>query len=281
MKKELNLVQVFVATKAFLCKEYFKCYSDELGIMHGNFAINKCKDRWQEEPETWDPAAWIDWMQAANQILNPDVANPAITKVTPLQGYQIMKKYIQNFAYEFEFQELIELFKKIDVDQYSDFTKTNYWKSWQLCVDATLENKLTPDGALLSLDSILSQQQAFEIMQLFLHNYFLKIAGDEQPRWLIDLQNITFAQAQVHVFCQTWFDVYQSFTTAQQQTAEITVLKAFNVMRIFFETFKTMNDDARLVTFLKVLEVRPDHIPLIYESLHAWIQAAYRVVIPD
>ena len=49
MNKKLNLAQVFLATKAFLGKEYFEYYSDELGMLQGNFIINKCKENWQQE----------------------------------------------------------------------------------------------------------------------------------------------------------------------------------------------------------------------------------------
>ncbi len=279
MNKNLNLAQVFIIARAFLGKEYFKKYSDDLGIIHGDFIINTHKDRWQQEPETWDPAVWIDWMLAANQVLSPEIADPATTQVTALQGYQIMEKFIHNFAYEYEFQDLIELYKKIAIDKYPDFAKINYWKSWILCVDAMLENKLTFDKSLLSLDSILSQQQAFEIMQLFLRTYFLKLSAEVQPKWFVDLQNLTFSQAQQSLLCREWFEIYQCKRLSETDT--VTLLDAFNVMRIFLEKFQTTTNDVHLVAFFETLKVRPDTIPLDYQSTYNWIQAAYRVIIPD
>lgn len=272
MKKELNLAQIFVATKAFFGKIYFDHYSDELGIMHGGFAINKCKDDWQQEPETWDPSVWIDWMKAASAVLGVENINVALQLVSSLQGYQIMKTYLHNFAYAYEFQELITLFQQLDIDQKSDFQESQTWKEWMLCVNATLENRLTLDGSLVSLDSLLSQKQSFEIMQTFLQNE--NALFDENVKQI--LKRVVIENRSKNDLYKVWLSIYHSFENKLEQ--KITLIQAYNATRMFVEKYFE-NDEKDLKIVQKKLAIDNEQFPVDYYAWFSWMQAVYIIVL--
>lgn len=272
MKKELNLAQVFVATKAFLGKVYFDHYSDDLGIMHGGFAINKCKDNWQQEPETWDASVWIAWMKAANAVLGVKNINVALQLVSPLQGYQIMKMYLHDFAYTYEFQELITLFDQLNIDQRSDFHTSQAWKEWMLCVDATLENRLTLDGSLVSLETLVSKEQSFEIVQSFLQNE--KALFDEDIKQM--LKKIIVENRTQNNLYKIWLHIYNSFENKLEQ--KITLLQAYNATRMFVEKYFE-NDEKDLKTVQKKLAIDNEKFPVDYYVWFSWMQAVYTVVL--
>lgn len=198
------------------------------------------------------------------------------TLVKTPRGYQLMKKYIQSFAYMFEFQELIELFHKLDIDISSDFFKSQIWKNWLLCVDATIQNKLTLNGSLVSIETIVSQNQAFEIMMFFLNIYCLtNINNTALAELLQKLQkprdsNLTY---------QDWLVVYNQIQNKQSPGAGITVIQGFNAMRIFLEKRKHKSQHQHLESFLKLLQVDVEQIPVKYQTLWNWLHAAHIVVM--
>lgn len=272
MNKKLNLVQVIVVAKAFLGKIYFDHYSDDLGIMHGGFAINKCKDNWQQEPETWDASVWIDWMKAASAVLGIESIDVKQTFVSPLRGYQVVKMYLHNFAYAYEFQELITLFHQLDIDQRSDFQTSQVWKEWLLCVDATLENRLTLDGSLVSLETLLSQEQSFEIMQAFLQNQ--KALFDEDLKQI--LKKVVVENRRQNNLYKIWLNLYHSFENKLEQ--KITLLQAYNVARMFVEKyFENYEKDLKIVQ--KKLAIDNEQFPVDYYVWFSWMQVVYIIVL--
>lgn len=277
MNKILNLAQVFVATKSFLGIKFFKSFSDGIDIIHGGFVINKCKENWQQEPETWDPSVWIDWMQASNEILSPKITDPAVTLVSPLQGYKIMKRYIHNFAYEFKFKDLIELFQQLDIDQNSDFQESQIWKEWLLCVDATIENRLTLDGSLFSLESTISKDQAFKITLFFIKNYCL--THIKKQITLAKILRKLEIENENSLLYQDWFLAYRELQNEQNTDKAITVIQAYNVMQRFLEKLKNNLKDQSLNPLLQLLEVDNEQIPIKYESLWNWLHATHSVLL--
>ena len=282
MENQLSLVQVFISTKAFLGIEFFINFSDGLDIVHAGFIINKCKGNWQSEPETWDPSVWKDWIKATEEIISPQKANPTITLVSQLQGYQIMKTYIHNFGTEFNFLELIELFQKFDIDQKSNFQTSLHWKYWQLCVHATLENILTLNECLFSFETHISKQQAFEIMKLFLTDYFSKIENFERFELFARIQHLTFEKIHNDLIYSKWLSVYDSLVSQQNNAHRATtVMQAYQVMRVFLESHIGILKFKKFKELFFKIKIGDSQYPLDYQTTYSWFHYAQQLLLED
>lgn len=154
----------------------------------------------------------------------------------------------------------------MNIDQKSDFQASQTWKEWMLCVDATLENKLTLDGSLVSLETLLSQEQSFEIMQAFLQNENVKQI----------LKKVVIKNIKQHESYEEWLDIYNSLENKAEQ--KITLLQAYNLMRVFFEkSFK--DDEKNLNEIQKKLAVDNEQFPIDYNIWFSWMQAAYIILL--
>lgn len=279
MEKKLNLAQVFVAAKAFLDIAFFKNFSDDidsygLDIVLAGFAINKCKEDWQSEPETWDPSVWLDWIKASNEIMVPEIVDTAVTLVSPLQGYRIMKKYIENFANEFEFEDLLLLFKRLGIDQKSDFLHSLEWKYWLLCIDSTINKSLSIDGSLISLnEKILSKEQALQVMQIFLQKHILLL--DEKLEK--SLRKLNFEKLEGNIFFNIWLELYNK--VVNNQNGKIKIIDAYNIMRLSLEEY-FKNNKLKFYVIKKLLSVDDKQLPIEYKIWYSWLNATYAVLLP-
>ncbi len=267
MEKKLNLVQVFLATKAFLSKIYFNKYSDDLGSFLGEFSINKCKKDWQQDPETWDPSVWNDWMQSVHVVLNMENVNVQFTIVSSLEAYFIMKNFVQKYAIKLSSDDLIQLSNNLTLKDNQSF----FWKDWLQCIDATITDRLTVDGSLVSLDTIVSEEQAFEIMKIFLKNYLISknVFSDSVNMYAILNQN-----KNIYI---DWLIEYSKYKDQHSNNKNLTVIQAFNVMYKFLkkqkEQMKIINE--KYVNLLQMLKVNTEQNPVNYMILYYWLQAAY------
>lgn len=66
---QLTFIQTFNAMRIFFNMRYGKTHSDQIGTLCGDYNLWKDKPNWKENPETFDPAAWRDWMKAVHQTL--------------------------------------------------------------------------------------------------------------------------------------------------------------------------------------------------------------------
>ena len=282
MEKDLNLAQAFVATKAFLGIEFFINFSEGLDIVHAGFVINKCKENWQLEPETFDPSVWLDWMEAANEIIDFKIANHEITRVSELQAYQIMKKYIQNFANNFNFQDLIALFQKLNIDQQSDFEQSLPWKYWQLCVNATLKNKLTLIESVFGFETQISQTQAFEIMKLFLTDYFSKIENPEKYELFARIQNLKFESIRNDLIYKKWLQTYDSLVGKQSnENHETTIIQAYQIMRTFLESHRGILKFKKFKDLFSKIKIDDSQDPINYQTTYNWFHFAQQILLEN
>lgn len=64
MKNRLTDLQAFYAMRLFLEKYYEETHSDDVGSLLGDLQF------FDKERETADPAAWGEWMECVNKVLN-------------------------------------------------------------------------------------------------------------------------------------------------------------------------------------------------------------------
>ena len=280
MEKKLNLVQLFLATKAFLSIKYFIQYGEELNSLIGDLMCNQVQENWRENFRTLDPSIWIDWIIATNEIINPEIANVTVTQVSELQGYQIMIKFIQNFVKEMPYQELIDLLNELDIAKQSSFKQSLTWKYWQLCCNETIKDRLTLDGSIFSLETKISKIQAFEIMKLFLTDYFSKIYNFEKYELFSRIQNLNFESIHNDLIYKKWLQTYDSLIVKQNnENHETTIMQAYQIMRTFLESHQNILDFQIFEDLFSKIKIDDSQYPIDYQTTYNWFHFAQQLLL--
>lgn len=191
---ELYIAEAFMVAGTFIGIKFFEVDSDEIDILQAKFFLVVSDDKdWHLEPMTWDTSAWDDWILATKNVLYKEIIDLKDTKISIMQAYLIMKQFVKDFAYEYDFKDLIQLYNEINKDQELEFQNSKQWKQWMFSVGAVLSCMVTNQGFLYKSDNaIFTQQQAYEIMQRFLVNFCLEIKQMKEIKFL--LKNDFFKQ---------------------------------------------------------------------------------------
>jgi hypothetical protein len=282
MEETISVVQAFLVARAFLEKQYFDHYSDDLACCAGDLMLNRSKKNWEEEPETWDPAVWEDWEDAAKSVtgeLNFSIKN---TRLLPLDAYRVMQKYIYDYANRLNSSELTDLAKRLDEKRYQIFSASCEWKDWLLCLNALLTNKTQPDGSLLGIDSQITERQALEIMQEFIRDYLLKHNDQiDNLGWIKRVLDFSLDNLHNDVLLIDWRESYR-FYLEDSDRLGINILQGFNVMRNFIQKQYEQTGNKHFEPFLSALAVKQEtQTPVKYPIFYAWMHAAYAIIYKE
>lgn len=170
LMKNIYLAEAFMAAGGFIDIKFFEQISDGIDILQSKFFIVTPEDRdWRLEPQTWDPSAWSDWMEAAYMVLGRKNIDLKKDKVSEQESYKVMEEFLRSFAYEYDFQDLIELYHQVkNQSEKNDFYQSKQWKQWVFCVNAISKGMITSRGSLYDLHvQIFTKEQSYSIMQKF------------------------------------------------------------------------------------------------------------------
>ncbi len=255
MQDKFNLIEVRIAAVAFLEKEYFTYYVDDLGLLCERAHMYGGKECWQYEPRTWDPAAWNHWLNAASLTLKQEIVSYD-TMVSVLQGYRIMQQYVQDYADRLDSMELIELAKKLDDTQYDTFQSTNLWRDWLVFVDAMIHDKISIHRGLMSLNTIYPMITLYRFTMD--NNCYFDVLIPEFP----DKDNYFYQPTEkLHMF--------DLVTLIYRNNEKKWVIQEDNVEEIILSSHWAS------IRALEGTRVLPDHIPLGHVSLHSSFDVQY------
>jgi|GEM_PF-5367574 hypothetical protein len=276
MKQQLNLTQICIAAVAFLDKEYFTRYSDNLACCISDLALYRGAENWQEEPTTWDPAAWYDWLKVAGTTLGADVSKN--TLVSPLQGYHIMRAFVYDYACRLNYADMKKLSATLDDANIELFQSSRLWKDWLLCVDAALYNKTEASGGLVSPETLITQQQCLEMMQEFLKDYCVKIEDVTNSAWFKHMWDLSFKNNNADQMLNDWLANYREYLGKQEETDRVDLRQALSIMFLFIKKQEESTSLEELKALSNILQINKDESSLDYSIVYGWYRAAYAVI---
>ncbi len=84
---KITFIKAFNAMRIFFQMQYDQTNSEHIGTLCGDFNLWKDKPDWKENPDTFDPSAWQDWMYGVNKLMH----NTNIIDQDP-KKYYLMKR---------------------------------------------------------------------------------------------------------------------------------------------------------------------------------------------
>lgn len=129
METKLSALQAFNAMTLYLDKYYFANPSDDLGSLLGGFQLF-------EEGGTWDPAAWHDWINSINRVLNKK--NEIKDTFTILQAFQIMTSFLEKYYELTSYDDIAAILSPLIIFEKNQDFDSIVWKDWVECVNKVL-----------------------------------------------------------------------------------------------------------------------------------------------
>lgn len=137
---KLNLFETFNSMRIFLRDYWNKTDDEDIALILSGMQLVKDRIDWKENPETWDPPAWSDWMNGVNQTLK-DLkvnTNPKRVIFNEETAFLCMKNYLQLFYNQFPFEgvkNILIIINKINPEEMN----THLWLHWLSCIKYATE----------------------------------------------------------------------------------------------------------------------------------------------
>lgn len=144
--KSLTLFQAFNAMRVFLNLYFDKTKADDIAILLGGLHLSNNHYDWKENPQTWDSAAWDDWMDGVHKTLQDMKVDqdPKEFIYDEWIAFLCMKNYLQLFYDQVPFQDVNQLLKFLNEIQRVD---TNVeWKQWLLAINHSIHETYELDA---------------------------------------------------------------------------------------------------------------------------------------
>ncbi len=147
--KKLTFFQTFNAMRIFLSMYFDKHRSSDLGIILSSLRLFKDKSNWKENPTTWDPAAWEDWMDGVEKTLY-DLGiqkNSKEIDYTPWVAFLCMKNYLQLFYDEISYEiigEILVLLNSVKENSVNNIV----WFDWLTAINHAINETYELDEPL-------------------------------------------------------------------------------------------------------------------------------------
>lgn len=148
MSKKLTSFQVFNSMRIYLSIYHTKTNAEDIGMLLGGLQLFKDFDDWQENPETWDPPAWEDWMDGVDKTLNDLKIKTHFKKIAYDEdiAFLCMKNYLQLLYNQFSFEDVGNLLKILNNSQST--TSDPIWQQWLQAIDHSINNTYPLDEPL-------------------------------------------------------------------------------------------------------------------------------------
>lgn len=135
------MFQNFNAMRMYLTS-YFKSTKDaDIGLLLSGLKLSNAHNNWKENLETWDAAAWDDWMDGVNKTLK-DLnihKDPKHIKYNELIAFLCMKNYLQLFYNQIAFQGVGNILQIIN--KTTPLSNNKEWQHWLNCVDESIKQE--------------------------------------------------------------------------------------------------------------------------------------------
>ncbi len=135
----LTFFQTFNAMRVFFSIQYDKTQSDKLGTLCGALNLWKQRPDWQENPQTFDPTAWQDWIDAVNKTLKDLYStskNPKDVVYDEETAFLCMKNYLQHFYDQTSWESIKMLLQ--NMQEASTTKNSQLWSEWLEAIDHAL-----------------------------------------------------------------------------------------------------------------------------------------------
>ena len=141
--QKLNFFQTFNAMRIFLSMYLDRHKSSDLSVILSSLRLFKDNSDWKENPTTWDPAAWDDWMRGVNKTFNDFNINkkPQDLLYDVEFAFLCMKNYVQLFYEEIPYEVLGDILKFLD-------DRKRSWPDWEVAVDHSIQETYALDEPL-------------------------------------------------------------------------------------------------------------------------------------
>lgn len=136
----LTLLESFNAMRTFLNLYCEQNKADDIVMLLGGLHLANNHSDWQENPRTFDPPAWDDWMDGVHKTLQ-DLNikdNPKVISYDDKASFLCMKNYLQLFYNQFSFDDIGDVLKVLDS---ANQEKNNFvWNQWMKSIDHVKNN---------------------------------------------------------------------------------------------------------------------------------------------
>lgn len=144
--KKINLYQTFNAMRVFLNLYCENHQADDIAMLLGGLHLANNTEDWQENPRTWDPPAWEDWIDGVNKTLY-DLniqKNPKEILYDEWMAFMCMKNYLQLFYNQFSYSDIKNVLILVESVQQS--TSNIVWNMWLQSIQHSVNNTYKLDG---------------------------------------------------------------------------------------------------------------------------------------
>ena len=120
MINTISSLQAFKAMICFLDDYYTKTLSDDLGSLLGDIQLLG------DEGDTWDPAAWNDWLIALNKK----------ESIMPMDGFRGVYNFLRAYYVRTSCasDEIKELLDAMIIAEQEELLSSSLWHTWIECV---------------------------------------------------------------------------------------------------------------------------------------------------
>jgi len=127
---KITFVQAFNAMRIFFQMQYDTTHADSIGTLCGDFNLWKDKPDWKENPDTFDPSAWQDWMNGVNKLIHDTNANqdPKKMLLNEETAFSCMQNCLQFFYNHTPWEDIDALLNKIKHTQH--IHSDPIWQEW-------------------------------------------------------------------------------------------------------------------------------------------------------
>ena len=140
-KYQLTMFQNFNALRVYLTTYFEKTKNNDIGLLLSGLMLSSNFSDWRENPRTWDPPAWDDWMAGVHKTLK-DLGcqqDPFTALYDEQMAFLCMKNYLQLFYNQFSFDGVGNILKQINAVEIA--SNSQGWKDWLSCVQAALDQE--------------------------------------------------------------------------------------------------------------------------------------------
>jgi hypothetical protein len=136
--KKLTFFQTFNAMRIFLSMQYDKAQSDHIGTICGSLNLWKKKPDWKENPDTFDPTAWKDWLKSVSKTLHDFNINrnPKTIIFNEEIAFICMQNYLQCFYDQTPWEDVGIILENLKNSEQIDTDPT--WQQWLQAVDHSI-----------------------------------------------------------------------------------------------------------------------------------------------
>ncbi len=142
LQQSLTMFQNFNAMRIYLTSYFKKTNDEDIGLLLSGLMLSSNFSDWRENPRTWDPVAWDDWMCGVNKTLHDKKIkqDPLIMLYDEQIAFLCMKNYLHLFYKQISFEGVGDILKIINAIQIE--SKTQAWHDWVLCVQAAVDQEI-------------------------------------------------------------------------------------------------------------------------------------------